>query len=197
MNTHLDPHPNRSASVAAILLISAATFLAVLLVFAVYVIGLSNKEVTLAETIKAKQLDNTSEFDNMWKVIQQTAQVPGEKKDALKEIFVGYAQARAGTGDNKPLMNWIKEAVPNADLKIYDNLLNIITAKRDAWTMRQKELIQLNNTHNIMLKTIPGGMILTSILGRQPIEIQIVTSTKTDNAFKTGKDDDVQLFPKK
>jgi len=59
------------------------------------VIGTFNKEVQLRVTIEQKQVDNTSEFDNMWKKISQVAQVTEGQKNAIKEILVGYADARS------------------------------------------------------------------------------------------------------
>lgn len=35
------------------------------------------------------------------------------------------------------------------------------------------------------------------VLGVRELEIELVTSGRTDDAFRTGKDDDVQLFDKK
>ena len=174
---------------------------AVLVLMAACSIGTLNKENRLRNLVESKQKDNTSEFDNMWKKIQQAAQVPAEKRDALVAIFNGYAAARTGTGtgDKAPIMNWIKESVPNinGDLNVYDNLMNIITASRDSWTMRQKELIEFNNQHNTPFGAFPDGVVLW-VFGRKKTEITIVTSSRTEKAFATGKDDEsLTLFPKK
>jgi len=155
-------------------------------------ISTSNAEATLRVAIEAKQKDNTSEFDNMFKKISQVAQVSSKQMESLKEIFNGYAQARSTGGDNQ-LMTWVKEAIPNVDTATFNNLQNIITASRDSWTMRQKELIDLNREHEKMLNIFPDSAIL-AILGRKSIEIKIVTSGRTDKAFETGKDDDTKVF---
>ena len=60
----------------------AVLFLTVFILFG-YGISLSNQEVRLRTTIEAKQRDNTSEFDNMWKKISQVAQVTDGQKRAL------------------------------------------------------------------------------------------------------------------
>jgi len=70
---------------------------------------------------------------------------------------------------------------------------NIIASSRDSWTMRQKELIDLSREHNKLLGLFPGSLVF-SILGRKPIDITIVTSSKTEKAFETGKDDDTKVF---
>jgi len=158
----------------------------------VFISGM-NREARLRNAITAKQKDNTSEFDNMWKKIKQVAQVPAAKKNALMEIFNGYAAARGqGMQGGGGLAKWVHEAVPNADMKVYDELMRVIVASRDRWTMRQKELLDLKREHDNVLTVFPSSVVC-GILGKQPIEVTIVTSAKTEKAFETGKDEDVDL----
>jgi hypothetical protein len=153
-------------------------------------ISYSNKEISLRNTIAAKMTDNKSEYDNMWKKISQVATVSQKERDSLMQIFVGHATARTTQGDGS-LMKWIQESIPNVDSKTFTNLQNTITGSRDAWTMRQKELIDLKREHDNIRTMFPGSLFLAS---RKPIEIQIVTSTRTDTSFETGKDDSVEVF---
>jgi hypothetical protein len=153
-----------------------------------------NTQARAKNTYEMKVKDNQSEFDNMWKKITQVVQIPEAKKDAFKEIFVSYAEARTTAGQGR-LMSWVQESAPNVNLDAYDNVMNIIVASRDGWTMRQKELVDLAREYNNNLVTQPKGFIL-GIFGFQKIDPQIVTSTRTDEAFKTGKDEEVQLFKK-
>jgi len=160
------------------------------------VIGTFNQEVSLRTTIEAKQKDNTSEFDNMWKKISQVAQVTEAQKNAVKEIIVGYASARSqGKNEEGSFINALHEAIPNVDTKAWANLQNIIVGSRDSFTMRQKELLDLSREHNKLLRTFPSNIVL-GMLGKKEINITIVTSSKTEKTFETGKDDDVELFKK-
>ena len=154
-----------------------------------------NQEATLATAIEAKQQANTAEFDNMWKKIKQVVEIPDREMDKLKDIFVSNSDAR--TSDNQgQMMAWITEAVPSVDTSSFKNLMNIITSSRDSFTMRQIELVDLNRERNKLLATFPSGFIL-KIFGRKPIDITIVTSTRTEKAFETGKDDeDLDLYKK-
>lgn len=156
------------------------------------VVSYNNQDVMLRTNIKAQQLDNTSVFDNMSKKISQVSQVSVKQMEMLKEIFASHAQARSTGGDNQ-VMTWIKESIPNVDTTTFNNLQNIIVSSRDAWTMSQRKLIDLKREHDQLLQMFPSNMIL-AMLGKQPIEITIVTSSKTEKAFATGKDDDVKLF---
>lgn len=149
-----------------------------------------NREVSLRNAITAKMADNRSEFDSMWKKISQSAQVTEGQKNALKEIFVSYAEARGGV-QGGGAMKWLQESVPNVDTSTFKNLQNIITSSRDAWTMRQKELLDLKREHDNLLTKIPTCWFVG---GRGKIEVTIVTSSKTEKSFETGKDDDVKVF---
>lgn len=157
-------------------------------------VGIYNTQASLQNTYEMKVKDNQSEFDNMWKKIQQVVQIPEAKKEAFRDVFVSYAEARTSEGQGK-LMSWIQESVPNLDLSTYDNAMNIIVASRDGWTMRQKELVDMARVYNQNLVVFPKNVFL-SMTGFKKIDPKIVTSTRTDEAFATGKDDDVNLFPR-
>jgi len=179
-------------------MIIGLSVIGIVLLGIVMVIGIfistSNREATLRTAIEAKQKDNTSEFDNMYKKISQVAQVSEKQMSILKDIFVAHASARTGN-DGGSLMKWVQESVPNIDTSTMNNLQNIITGSRDAWTMRQKELIDLSREHTKLLRIFPSNVIL-SMLGRKEINITIITSSRTTAAFETGKDDDMDVFKK-
>jgi hypothetical protein len=164
------------------------------IIIAAYVIGLNNQAVILATTMEQKQRDNKSEYDNMWKKISQVAQVTDAQKNALKDIFTSYAEARNNGSDNQ-IMTWINESVPTVDTTTFNNLQNIIVGSRDAFTFRQKELLDLKRAHDTLLRTFPSNLIL-KFLGHKEIDVTIVTSSKTEKSFETGKDDDVDVFKK-
>ena len=130
----------------------AAVGLLVLLILFMYGVSVNNKEVVLRNTILAKQRDNTNMYDKMWKTIAQTAQVTDAQKNALKEIFVAHAQARAVDSKNL-LMAWIKESIPNVDTSTFNKLMAIIVGERDGFAMRQKELLDVKREHDILLES--------------------------------------------
>ena len=158
-------------------------------------VSFHNKEVKLRNLIVNKQTDNKNEMDAMWKNISQTAQVAEKDRTSLMEIFNGYAQGRAGTDPKTPLMNWIKEAVPNIPSGTFDKLMNIIVSQRDGFKFRQKEILDYKREHDNLVSTFPN-LIFATILGRDKVNLVIVTSTRTEEAFKSGKDDEVNLFNK-
>jgi len=153
----------------------------------------ANREVALHTQITAYQKNNENVQDAVWKKIEQSAQVATKNKDALREIFEGYADARSQNNDGKAIMNWLQESVPNADLSTYKNLQNIITSSRDEFAMNQRMLIDVKREHDRLLQSFPSSIILGA-LGRKPVDIIVVTSAKTKDIFRKGEDNDVVVF---
>lgn len=152
-------------------------------------VGFHNKEVKLRNLIVNKQTDNKNQMDKMWKTISQTTQVTDEQKSALVEVFQGYTSGRPQGGG---IMTWLQEAVPNVDQSTFKNLQNIITAERDGFAMRQKEILDFKREHDNLVDVFPNN-IFAAVLNRQKIDVTIVTSSRTEAAFETGTDDDVSL----
>lgn len=156
-----------------------------------YAVSVNNSEVSLRNTISAKQQDNESEYDSMWKKISQAAQVTDAQKQALLEILRAHAEARSASSGGA-VINWLKESVPNIDTTTFNNLQNIIAASRDRFTVRQKELLDLKQRHDSLLDSFPSGVIL-SVMGREKISVVIISSSRAEETFKTGTDDNIAL----
>lgn len=156
-------------------------------------IGTYNRANSLLNTYEAKLKANTASFDNMFKTIDQSSQVTNKQKDALKEIFTSYASARTtGGSQDGSLMKWVQESIPNVDVSVYKTLMNTITSARESWTMRQLELVDIAREYNLLLSQFPTNVLLNS-LGFKKLDPKVVTSSRTDKAFETGRDDDTKL----
>ena len=180
-----------SVLIALLVILTGSSF-----TFGGYVISTLNTEAILANQIKTKQLNNKNIYDNMWKKISQTGQVSQQDRESLSKIFNSYAQARSGTGDNQAVMKWVQEAIPNIDNTTMVNLQNIIISSRNEFSRNQSELLDLANEHNTMFDVFPSNIVL-SMFSRQKIDAKLVTSSRTENAFDTGKDDDTSVFSNK
>ena len=158
-------------------------------VFTMY-ISTSNGEIRLRNQIQAVQVDNQNEFDLMWKRIGQVAQVTQAERASVERIIVGYADQRSG-GGNGSFINAVREAIPSIDNATFINLQNIIVSSRDRFAQRQKQLLDLKREHDNILMTFPGSLFVG---GRPKIEVTIVTSDRTQEAFSTGVDNNIELF---
>lgn len=154
-------------------------------------VGLYNQEVTLRNQIVAQQKVNQTVFDNMWKTIKQTTNVSDKYKKDFVDVLTAYTEGR--NGDNKQLlMKWGNEAVPQFDSSMYKQINNVISANRADFMESQEVLIDLNRTHDNLLDTFPNN-IYFKVMGIKKIDITVVTSSKTEETFKTGKEDNVDL----
>jgi hypothetical protein len=173
-------------------------------IVAVFVVGMlgvsyvsySNSEIVLRNQIEAQQEANQTVFDQVWKIIQQQAGVTSEYKDSFKEIYSEIMDKRYDNARGGALMSWIHEHNPEFDSSLYGKLMDSIEVQRTQFTTVQKRLIDLKREHDNMLEVFPSSVFL-SIAGREEIDIQIVTSTKTKETFATEVEDDIGLFERK
>lgn len=161
-------------------------------------INMVNTEVQLRERVLAQQEAVKSNFDKTHKSITQVAQVPSEfmeqSKEAFKEIYPQLMEGRYSNERGGALMSWVKEHNPNFDMsaasKLYENLQITIESNRAEFDREQRKLIDINREH----KTYINKFFQRIFLNAEEIEIIIITSTKTEEAFKNGIDDDINLF---
>jgi hypothetical protein len=162
-----------------------------------WAVGLSNTYNKKFVQGKAFQQNSEVVFDNTWKKIAQQANVTTEYKEGFREIYVELMDARykndAGAGQ-QTLMKWVTEANPEFDASLYKTLMNTIEGSRNEFTMEQKKLIDIDRELKTMKVTFPNSLVLKN---KADLEIKLVTSAKTEEAFRTGQDNEVDLFSKK
>ena len=158
-------------------------------------VGFHNTETDLRVAYEAKIDANKADFDNTWKTISQVAQVPSKYKDDFQGVFTSYMEARKGGNTGKgELLSFLSEAVPQYDAQaLYLKVQTVVEAKRESWTSRQKELRDIKREHDKLIRQVPGA-VYNAFLGRDALEVILVTSDKTEEAFTTGADNDVSLF---
>ena len=151
-----------------------------------------NREADLRTSVEASQKANQVVYDRVWKTIQQQAGVTDKYQESFRAIYKDIMDARNPEGQAK-LVKFVKEANPNFDSGLFRQLMTSIEANRRDFEREQKTLIDIHAEHTRMFRKFPSSLYL-GILGRKEMTIQLVTSTRTDNAFQTGKDDDTDLF---
>lgn len=179
-------------------LLFAGTIIAVLAIIVLFMyVNISNKEVDRRNQVTAQQKACEANFDKMYKTIAQLAQIPEQyaktSKEAFKEIYPDLISGRY-QNDNGTFMKWITESNPTYDMasigKLYEKLAVAIEANRAEFFMEQKKLISYQQEHKNILQKWPGSWLLS----RDTITITIITSTYSEQVYKTGKDDNVELF---
>jgi hypothetical protein len=162
-------------------------------VFFLMSISYKTQEVQVRNAAVAQQKSCEAFFDKMWKILQQKAQITDQYKEAFKEIYPALMEGRYGNEKGGSLMKWVQESNPSFDVSLYKDLMASVEAERTGFFREQNKLIDLKREHDNLLDQPVSGFFLG---GKQKIEIIIVTSTRTGQAFATGKDDDVDLYKK-
>lgn len=189
-------------STGKIVSIVVAGFLLLLVIIGVSTsISSKNTEVKLRNAVVAQQDVCKANFDKMYKVISQLAEIPerfaDKSKEAFKEIYPQLMDGRYSK-DNASLMKWVQESNPQYDMaavgRLYEKLANAIEANRDEYFIEQAKLIDLKREHDTYIASFPASFFVGD---RGEVAIKIVTSSVTEKAYETGKDDNIQLFDKK
>jgi hypothetical protein len=155
-------------------------------------ISYNNKFVALENLYKKQISEDQLIHDEMWKILQSQAGVTENYAESFNKIYKNINDARYKTGGE--MMKWIQEANPNFDSKLYDKVMTSIEVYRTKFTDVQTKLLSIHNEMENLLTLFPSSFFLSTIGGHVLPELKIVTSTKTEKAFETGKDDDIKLF---
>jgi len=152
-----------------------------------------NQYITLNNLYEAQVSDDKIVYDEVWKVVKQQAQVSEQYAESFKSIYLGMMDARYSK-DSNATFKWIKEQNPEFSQDMYMKLMNTIESQRSKFTSVQRKLITYHQEISNLVKLWPSRIFV----GGRPIpELKIVTSTKTENTFNTGKEDDMDVFEKK
>ncbi len=150
-----------------------------------------NREVGLRNQIAASQTALKSDFDAMWKIISQKAQIAEQYKDGFKDIYSDLISGRYKDGKQDALLRFIQESNPQFDITLYASLSRSVEAQRTKFADRQRQLLDLKREHDDLLTKGVSSMFVG---GRPHIDVTIVTSEKTEDVFNTGQDNDVDIF---
>lgn len=176
------------------LAIFGAAVLVVGLIVIFMFIGYNNSEVSLRNQAAAQQKNLEVVFDKTWKVISQQAQVADEAKEAFKEIYPELMEGRYGNARGGALMSFIQEHNPQFDISLYKQVSASIESLRAEFAREQKKLLDIKREHDDLRQKFPSSLVVGS---RPEIEVVIVTSSRTEEAFTSGKEDDTSVFKKK
>jgi len=165
--------------------------------------GANDKEIKLRSLTTSQEEVCKANFDKMYKVIAQTAQVPSEfmkqSKEAFKEIYIPIMEGRYSNDRGGALMSWITESNPQFDLnaigKLYERLQIVIESNREEFFNEQKKLIDYQREHHNFINSWWNKNIW-GLASRGEIDIHIITSAKTKEVYATGEDNDIEVFNK-
>jgi hypothetical protein len=178
--------------------LTAIVIIALIVISAVFLyaakISYSNDEVKLR--IRAKKQEDVCRivYDDMWKIIKKKAQIPEKYKDDFKEVILTDNQAYGKDGIKLGgAFNTIQKINPKFTPEMYQELMMTIESETKRFEREQKTLISISEEHEVLISTFPGNFFLSV----QPLNIKLVTSSKTKDVFESGEDNDTDIFNSK
>lgn len=162
----------------------------IILLLSIFVISANNQEKEYRTLAEAQLQKIETQYDNMWKVIQQKAQVTDQYKESFKEIFVGIIEGRYNK-DNDTVMKWIQESNPKFDSFMYQDLMITIDAKRTEFMNTQNRMIDIVREHKNLCIKAPKCWV---IFNKEPIEFKPISSTITREVMSTKTEDNIDIF---
>lgn len=173
-----------------------------IIMIVIAVIVLFGGSQTWSHHVKAKKLENRinaqltankSNYDNMWKSFKEVAQVTDLQAKQMKEVYTALIEGR--NQDQNLLFKMVQEDNPQMSTEVYTKLQNQIIAGRKEFDNNQKQISDMVREYNDALVSYP---FMTFITGKQPKngDQYTIRSERTDGAFSTGQDDEVDLTGK-
>lgn len=159
-------------------------------------VSLSNKDVLLRNKFKQKLDERTAFYDKMWKKINQKGKIT-LKQDSSFTRNLNVVMTNRKDGEQL-MMKWITESNPMSNYtevsKLYQDLSRTIDAERENFFFQEKYLQDIKLQSDNLLSVFPGGFILRNFFDRDYIIYKPITSDRTDEVLKTGKDNNTEVF---
>jgi hypothetical protein len=176
-------------------LIGLVAVLGVVGLVVVLVISAYNTANRLETGIKAAWTDNQNVLAQYSNRVAEAAQIPEMQKEDLKEVVTAALDARYGEDGSRALFQMIQEQNPTIDSTVYVQLQRIIESGRTDFQVAQTKLIDQKRVYETALGSFPRGFIMKMVgFPRVPLDTyNIVINDRTEDAFKTGKEEPIQL----
>jgi hypothetical protein len=104
--------------------------------------------------------------------------------------------ARYGKDGSKAVWNWLKESNPQLSPALYERVQVVVEGGRRDFSNNQNVLIDMARDYRTYIGKFPNNLIC-GVLGYPKVDLnqfKPVTSDRTDNAFETKKDAEVNVF---
>lgn len=166
-----------------------------LLIIASGLISFSNEEIDLRNSFEQKISERTAFYDKLWKTISQKAQIAVKNDSSFQNtVNVIMSERKDAPG---LAMKWIRESNPNANFDqvsiLYQDLSREISAQREGFLIQEKVLQDIVRVHSNLIQKFPNN-VYNMFFGRQKLIYKPITSDRTDEVIKSGKDNNTSVF---
>jgi hypothetical protein len=176
------------------LLIIVPIISAVLIGFFSYV-SAYNTANRMERSLVAIQDNNRNILAQYGQKIAEAAQIPAMQRDDLSAVVKTALESRYGQEGSKALFQFIQEQNPQIDSAVYIQLQRIIEAGRNDFAIQQTKMLDQKRIYETSLGSFWQGSWM-QFAGYPKInldEFKIVSTSRADDAFKTGTEEPIKL----
>ena len=159
----------------------------------VYYVNTYNKEVSIRTLFEQNISDRAALLDKMYKVGKKKGSVV-LKADSSFIKMIGVVMSARKDGPSV-MTKWVTEQNPTASYKeitdMYKDLSRALEANQEELYNKEQELSRVVAIHKNLLNQFPSNLILSD---KEPLKYKPISSDKTDEVLRTGKDNDVSAF---
>ena len=170
-------------------------------------VGFSNDANAFEVDIPAQYQQMKNVYDNGWKRVMETAQVPDNYTEDMQKVWHGALTDRYGSKGSQAVLQLIKEANPQIDASLYKKVQEQIESFHNQFEASQTKIISEKQSYGLLLKATTSGRFYNTIGSYPHIQCgvpdgaedkyAILTSDKTETDFQLHKADALDLRPKK
>jgi len=185
------------STTALVGLIATGAFVVFGFFYFVGYIGFRNEANAFEADIPAQYTNMQNVYDNGWKKVVETAQIPKMQEEQTKELYTAALTGRYGADGSKALVQFIQEQNPNLGTETYVEIQRTVQGFHDSFQASQTDLIARKQEYTKYLTATTASLFYNGIGGFPHIhcgipsgtkdDYQIVTSDKTQNDFQQHK----------
>ncbi len=170
--------------------------------FAVCGIGFFSSYVSMHNYGNATEAQLDSQYQNSQNLyatytnkVLEISQLPAMYRDDLIKVVTASMQGRYGKEGSKATWQFLTEHNPTLDSTLYNKIANVIDAGRTEFANSQTLILDTRRSYKTELGSFWNGFMLR-LAGYPKVDLSKydpVINDKTEQAFKTKKDEPVQL----
>ena len=159
-------------------------------------IDVNNRANQIRNQANAQEQGNMIIKNKVITILKQKAGLTDESVSKFSE-FYGKIMDKNAYGTEvqaSPLFTYVKSFNPTFPISMYQDLASDITALQSEFAMTQLKLVDLKREYTNILTTEPDCWFLKN---KDTLNITIVVTSSTREAFAKGIDDNIDLYPSK
>lgn len=166
-------------------------------------VGWSNDANAFEVDIPAQYQQMKNVYDNGWKEVMETAEVPEMYKNDMKEVWQAALTGRYGANGSQAVLQFITEHNPSIDSELYKKVQEKIETFHSNFSASQTSMIAKKQSYGRFLVSNTDSRFYNMFSHYPHIkcgvpdgasdDYAILTSDKTESDFKSHKSDTLKL----